>query len=101
MKRTGFALLTLIVPVLCALDIEQDAPCVPSAEPAMSCAEDSKGPFDERAQLQQYAHDLNLQCDDQVEYLATVIPADRVKALRKEHYEWRLERDFQCVEAGR
>jgi hypothetical protein len=91
MAHIRFTYLAIIVPVLCALSLEQDAPGF----------DDNLRGGDERATLQGYVDSLDWQCDAQIDGLATMIPTDQVDALRREHYAWRLQRDLQCKETGR
>ncbi len=88
MTPTRIVLLSLIAPALCALAVDD-----PGSDDAKRAAE--------RASYQAYVDALDSQCDMQIEDLAAMIPTDQIKALRSEHYDWRLQRDLRCADTGR
>ena len=55
----------------------------------------------ERERLEIYVYQITLLCDSQIEEIAAAIPTERVEALRRDHYVWKLDRGIYCSEAGR
>jgi hypothetical protein len=56
---------------------------------------------DLRESLESYVYQLDLQCDSQIDDLASLVPLRDVERLRAEHYAWRVWRDVSCAHAGR
>ena len=56
---------------------------------------------DLREELRTYISALDEQSESQIEEIESLISADRVHALRDDHYDWMRDRDIYCWEVGR
>ena len=68
---------------------------------ALSLVDNEFGGGDEREKLERYVDSLDWYCDSQIEQIAALIPTEEVEHLRREHYAWRLHRDFHCADVAR
>lgn len=59
------------------------------------------GEAERREELRTYVAELDEQCEAQLEELASLVPSEKVRALRDEHREWMRGRDDYCAEVGR
>ncbi len=91
MRKLDFIGLLALTPILLATDIVI-APSEAGPPPTI----DQK-----RLSLEQYNHEFDLEIDSLVDELAKVIPTTEVDGLRREFYEWRLQRDRDCAEKAR